>query len=88
MATIKAEIYRHWNMELAPSVKEANELMIRSFAFPDFQEGVQSFVQRRNPDFEPLPADYEVLPKDWSTRRARAARRGGPGRSLSDVAVR
>lgn len=66
MATIKAEVYRHWNMELAPSVKEANELMVRSFAFPDFREGVQSFVQRREPEFEPLPADYEVLPKDWS----------------------
>jgi enoyl-CoA hydratase/carnithine racemase len=66
MATIKAEIYRHWNMELAPSVKEANELMVRSFSFKDFPEGVNSFVERRNPDFEPLPSDYEVLPKSWS----------------------
>ena len=66
MATIKAEIYRHWNMELAPSVDEANKLMVRSFGFPDFPEGVKSFVERRNPDFEPLPGDYEVLPKDWS----------------------
>jgi enoyl-CoA hydratase/carnithine racemase len=66
MATIKAEIYRHWNMELVPSVKEANHLMTRSFQFKDFPEGVKSFVERRNPDFEPLPSDYEVLPKDWS----------------------
>ena len=66
MATIKAEIYRHWNMELAPSVDEANKLMVRSFGFPDFPEGVKSFVERRNPDFDPLPSDYEVLPKDWS----------------------
>src|SRR5207248_2623677 len=66
MATIKAEVYRHWNMELAPSVTEANKLMTRSFAFPDFREGVQSFVQKRNPDFESLPTDYESLPKDWS----------------------
>jgi enoyl-CoA hydratase/carnithine racemase len=66
MATIKAEIYRHWNMELAPSVDEANKLMVRSFAFSDFPEGVKSFVERRNPDFESLPDDYEVLPKDWS----------------------
>lgn len=65
MATIKAEIYRHWNMELAPSVKEANALMVRSFSFPDFPEGVKSFVERREPDFEPLPADYEVLPANW-----------------------
>jgi enoyl-CoA hydratase/carnithine racemase len=68
MATIKAEIYRHWNMELAPSVKEANELMVRSFAFPDFKEGVQSFVQRREPAFDPLPDDYEPLPKAWMER--------------------
>src|SRR6266403_48204 len=65
MATIKAEIYRHWNMELAPAVKEANELMVRSLGFPDFKEGVQSFVQRRDSDFASLPADYEVLPKEW-----------------------
>src|SRR5688500_12400612 len=61
MATIKAEIYRHWNMELAPSVTEANKLMVRSFSFKDFPEGVKSFVERREPNFEPLPADYEVL---------------------------
>ena len=67
MATIKAEIYRHWNMELAPSVKEANELMVRSFGFSDFREGVQSFVQKREPDFEPLPADYKVLPPEWGS---------------------
>ncbi len=65
MATIKAETYRHWNMELAPSVAEANKLMVRSFGFKDFPEGVKSFVERRNPDFEPLPADYPVLPADW-----------------------
>src|SRR5205814_1584769 len=51
MATIKAETYRHWNMELTPAVKEANELMVRSFGFPDFKEGVQSCVHRRNLDF-------------------------------------
>ncbi len=66
MATIKAEIYRHWGADVATATTEANKLMTRSFAFPDFREGVQSFVQKRNPDFEPLPTDYEVLPKDWS----------------------
>jgi enoyl-CoA hydratase/carnithine racemase len=66
MATIKAQIYRHTDTELPQAVKEANELMTRSFQFPDFREGVQSFVQKRNPDFEPLPSDYEVLPKTWN----------------------
>jgi enoyl-CoA hydratase/carnithine racemase len=65
MATIKAQIYRHTDLELPQVVGEANELMTRSFSFPDFREGVQSFVQKRNPDFEPLPSDYEVLPKSW-----------------------
>jgi enoyl-CoA hydratase/carnithine racemase len=65
MATIKAEIYRHWTADLVPSVKEANELMVRSFGYPDFKEGVTSFVERRDPDFEPLPSDYEVLPANW-----------------------
>jgi hypothetical protein len=52
-------------MELAPSVAEANKLMVRSFGFKDFPEGVKSFVERRKPDFEPLPSGYEVLPADW-----------------------
>ncbi len=67
MATIKAEIYRHDMMDLPSSVTEANKLMNRSFGFPDFPEGVKSFVERRNPDFQPLPADYQVLPDDWKS---------------------
>lgn len=66
MATIKAQIYRHTDLELPQAVKESNELMQRSFSFPDFKEGVQSFVQKRNPEFEPVSPDYEVLPKSWS----------------------
>jgi hypothetical protein len=41
--------------------------MVRSFGYPDFNEGVQSFVQRRDPDFEPLPDDFEPLPKEWTS---------------------
>ncbi len=66
MATIKAQIYRHTDTDLPQSVKEANQLMTRSFGFPDFPEGVKSFVEKRGPNFDPLPSDYEVLPKDWS----------------------
>ena len=65
MATIKAEIYRHDTMDLPSSVTEANKLMNRSFSFADFPEGVKSFVEKRNPDFDALPADYEVIPSDW-----------------------
>jgi enoyl-CoA hydratase/carnithine racemase len=66
MATMKAQIYRHLHMDENESIREANRWMVRSFSFPDFKEGVQSFVEKREPNFEPLPAGYESLPSDWS----------------------
>lgn len=65
MATMKAEVYRHLHLDENDAIKEANQLMVRSFSFPDFKEGVQSFVEKREPAFEPLPADYESIPGDW-----------------------
>jgi len=54
MATIKSQVYRHWDDELAPSLAESNALMARSLREPDFREGVASFVERRTPQFRPL----------------------------------
>jgi len=65
MATMKAQVYRHLHMPENEAIVEANKLMNRSFSFPDFREGVQSFVEKREPNFEPLPADYESIPSDW-----------------------
>jgi enoyl-CoA hydratase/carnithine racemase len=65
MATMKAQVYRHLHMQENEAILEANKLMTRSFSFPDFREGVQSFVEKREPNFEPLPADYESIPSDW-----------------------
>lgn len=62
MATIKAQVYSHLESSLDDAMDEANKLMSRSFRFPDFKEGVQSFVERRAPAFEPVPGDYEPIP--------------------------
>jgi enoyl-CoA hydratase/carnithine racemase len=35
-------------------VDEANRLMAESFSRSDFAEGVRSFVERRQPKFEPV----------------------------------
>jgi enoyl-CoA hydratase/carnithine racemase len=64
MATMKAEVYKHWTMDLEPALHEANALMVRSFGYPDFKEGVQSFVEKRPPDFEPLDPDFPALIED------------------------
>jgi enoyl-CoA hydratase/carnithine racemase len=56
MATIKSQVYRHWDEELAPSLAESNGLMAKSLREPDFREGVASFVERRAPAFRPLGA--------------------------------
>jgi enoyl-CoA hydratase/carnithine racemase len=54
MARMKAQVYGDFERGLADSLQEANRLMLESFAGPDFAEGVQSFVERRSPNFEPL----------------------------------
>jgi enoyl-CoA hydratase/carnithine racemase len=49
--TIKAQVYRHLNMNLEDSMKESNEWMATSLKADDFKEGVNSFVERRPPNF-------------------------------------
>jgi enoyl-CoA hydratase/carnithine racemase len=56
MATIKSQVYRHWDEDLGPSLAESNALMAKSLREPDFREGVSSFVERRAPRFGPLTA--------------------------------
>lgn len=65
MATMKAEVYRHFHLGIAEALDEDDKLMTRSFGFPDFAEGVKSFVERRPPSHEPLPHDFEPIPSDW-----------------------
>ena len=49
---IKAQVYRHLNMELGDAMRESNELMAASLKQDTFKEGVQSFVERRPPNFK------------------------------------
>jgi len=56
MALMKRQVYADLERPLAESLEEANRLMMESFSGADFAEGVRSFVERRPPDFAPLPA--------------------------------
>jgi enoyl-CoA hydratase/carnithine racemase len=55
MATIKRQVYTALEQDLSQALTEADELMVESFTAPDFQEGVTSFLERRDPRFAPLP---------------------------------
>jgi enoyl-CoA hydratase/carnithine racemase len=54
MAAMKRQVYADYDRTLPETVQDANRLMLESFAAPDFAEGVQSFLQRRPPNFVPL----------------------------------
>ena len=51
---IKAQVYRHLNMQLAEAMKESNTLMAESLEREDFKEGVRSFIEKRPPQFKRL----------------------------------
>jgi enoyl-CoA hydratase/carnithine racemase len=54
MATIKRQVYDDLDSDLSRSTSQADAYMKESFGRPDFQEGVDSFVERRPPAFPPL----------------------------------
>ena len=54
MASIKYQVYRHYETDLATALGETNEIMAASLKRPDFREGVASFVERRAPQFAPF----------------------------------
>ncbi|MEM7079361.1 MAG: enoyl-CoA hydratase-related protein [Pseudomonadota bacterium] len=49
---MKAQVYRHLNMELEDAMNESNAWMADSLKADDFKEGVSSFVERRPPNFK------------------------------------
>lgn len=54
---IKAQVYRHLNMELGEAMKESNEWMAESLVREDFKEGVSSFLEKRSPEFSRIGGD-------------------------------
>ncbi|HLH14035.1 MAG TPA: enoyl-CoA hydratase [Solirubrobacteraceae bacterium] len=54
MATMKRQVYADLQRTLPDALAKADELMLASFAAPDFVEGVQSFLERREPRFAAL----------------------------------
>lgn len=56
MAAIKAQVYSHLSTDLPVAMQETNRLMAESLRWPDFREGVASFVEHRAPRFPPLRA--------------------------------
>jgi enoyl-CoA hydratase/carnithine racemase len=54
MATIKRQIQRHLTMSIDEAVADTMELMKESLVGPDFNEGVHSYLDKRQPEFSPL----------------------------------
>jgi enoyl-CoA hydratase/carnithine racemase len=51
MAVMKRQVWENMESELDPALRESVELMQQSFDRPDFKEGVQSFIEKRPPQF-------------------------------------
>jgi enoyl-CoA hydratase/carnithine racemase len=51
MAVMKRQVYEHLHRGLGAAEHDADRLMAESFNRPDFKEGVQSFVEKRPPNF-------------------------------------
>lgn len=55
MAIIKRQLRSHGDVDFATALAESDALMLASFDLPDVKEGVASYVERRPPNFSPLP---------------------------------
>ena len=55
---MKAQVYRHMNMQLGEAMRETNDWMAASLQRDDFREGVRSFIEKRPPNFERVKAAH------------------------------
>lgn len=51
LAIMKRQVYEQLHVGLGAAEHESQRLMVESFGRPDFKEGVQSFLQKRPPQF-------------------------------------
>ena len=54
---MKRQIYQHMMLDLGPAMKDMSALVQRSVQWPDFREGISSFLERRPPQFPALHYD-------------------------------
>jgi enoyl-CoA hydratase/carnithine racemase len=56
MAIMKSQVHAALDSDYATAYSESERLMAESFTRSDVQEGVASYLEKRAPDFPPLPA--------------------------------
>lgn len=55
IAVMKRQVHQQFHAGLGDAERESQKLMVESFGRPDFADGVQSFIQKRPPEFARLP---------------------------------
>jgi enoyl-CoA hydratase/carnithine racemase len=78
MAIIKRQLRAHADADFETALAQSDELMLASFDLPDVKEGVASYMEKRAPDFTPLPSRVERAVAQLSPAPSLAAR--SPGR--------
>ena len=62
MRIMKRQVWEQLTRPLGESEAESVQLMLQTFARPDFKEGVTAFGQKRRPDFPRIGDDGSVAP--------------------------